>query len=216
MIALSRSLGPLLFLIAAPALAQGVGLTVGTTNSDIINLSPSGQPISSYPDRHSETFGITYRQHLTSWAVLQPELLRVHRGWAEQNHPTLSLTYLEVPLLLRLGAVSRDGWPVRPTLTLGAAASIRQGCSLTNLDLARAEGTGCDERIVSPFNEDYGIRPYDVGVILGIGAETRVYGGSVLGVEGRYEFGLNDIRRNASNAHNSTIFVLVNVVPRLF
>jgi len=26
----------------------------------------------------------------------------------------LSFTYLEIPILLSLGAVSREGWPVRP------------------------------------------------------------------------------------------------------
>ena len=213
---LGRVFGPLLFFVAAPALAQRVGLTVGKTNSDIVNLGPSGRPSSSYPDRHAYTFGITYRQRLTSWAVLQPELLRLYRGWAEQNHPTLSLTYVEIPILLRLGAVSSEGSPLKPTFTLGAAASILQSCSLTNLDLARAEGTGCDQRIVSPFTEDYRIRPTDLGVVFGVGAETRVHGGSVVGVEGRFEFGLNDIRRDAQNSHNSTLFILVNVVPRLF
>ena len=204
----------LLFGSAGALPGQGIGVMVGKTNSDIINVY-QGRPQTSYPDRHASTFGVTYRQHLASWVVLEPELLRVQRGWAEQSHPTLSLTYLELPVLLRLGALSSTGWPVRPTFTVGAALSVLQSCSLTNLDAAHAEGSGCAQRIVSPFTEDYGIRRNDVGAILGVGGEARIAGGTIVGVEGRYELGLNDIRRDDSNSHNSTFFVLLNVVPRV-
>lgn len=216
MATLGRAVAPLLLVFgSAGALpGQGIGITVGKTNSDIINLD-HGRPSSSYPDRHAPTFGVTYRQHLASWVVLQPELLFVQRGWAEQSRPTLSLTYLELPMLLRLGALSSTGWPVRPTFTLGGALSVLESCSLTNLDAAHAVGSGCDQRIVSPFSEDYGIRRIDVGVILGVGSEVRVAGGTIIGLEGRYELGLTDIRRDYQNSHNSTFFVLLNVVPRV-
>ena len=212
---LGRTATPILLVLAcAGALAgQGIGITVGKTNSDIINFY-RGQPQSSYPDRHAPTFGVTYRQPLASWLVLQPELLLVQRGWAEQSHPTLSLTYLELPMLLRFGALSSTGSPLRPTFTLGGAMSVLQKCSLTNLDAARAEGSGCNQRIVAPFNEDYGIRRYDVGAVLGVGGELRV-GGTIVGVEGRYELGLEDIRRDSNQSHNSTMFVLVNIVPSI-
>ena len=213
---LCRAVAPLLLLLgSAGALrGQGIGITFGKTNSDVINIY-DGQLSSSYPDRHAATFGLTYRHPLASWLVLQPELLRVQRGWAEQSHPTLSLTYLELPMLLRFGALSNKGSPVRPTFTVGGAMSVLQSCSLTNLDAARAEGSGCDQRIVGPFNEDYGMKRFDVGVVLGVGGEVRVAGGTIVGLEGRYELGLNDIRRDDHQSHNSTFFVLVNVVPRV-
>jgi hypothetical protein len=206
---------PLLVAVGARGDAQSVGITFGKTSSDIVNLDGL-QPRTSYPDRHAYTVGITYRLPISPGVVIQPELLRVQRGWAEQNHPTLSLTYVELPLLLRLGAVPRDGWPVGVTFTLGPSVAVVTTCALTNLDLAHAEGKGCDQRITGSFTEDYGINRLDLGAILGLGMEVRVSHRTVVGLEGRYELGLTDIRHNASlNSHNSTFFIVANVVPRL-
>jgi hypothetical protein len=119
-------------------------------------------------------------------------------------------------VLLRLGAVSRDGWPVLPTFTLGSSVAFLTRCALTNTDPAKVEGEGCDQRITGPFTEDYGVNRIDFGAILGLGVEVRVSHRTVVGLEGRYELGLTDIRRSPSqNAHNSTFFIVANVVPRL-
>ena len=205
---------PLLLFAAARVDAQSFGLTVGKTNSDVLNFY-NGRLSTSYPDRHAYSVGITYRLRIAPAVVFQPELLRVQRGWAEQSHPTLSLNYVELPLLLRLGAVSRDGWPVLPTFTLGSSVSVVTKCALTNPDLARVEGTGCDQRITGSFTEDYGINRVDFGAILGIGTEVRL-SQTVIGLEGRYELGLTNIRRNpGQDSHNSTFFIIANVVPRI-
>lgn len=205
----------LLSSVSARIDAQSVGLTLGRTNSDILNIV-GGRPTTSYPDRHASTVGVTYRFPIVAGIAIQPELLLVQRGWAEQSHPTLSLSYVELPVLLRLGAVSRDSWPVLPTFTLGSSVAVVTHCALTNPDLARVEGHGCDQRIAGSFTEDYGINRVDAGAIAGIGMEVRLSQGTVIGLEGRYELGLTDIRRSPSeNSHNSTFFIVANVQARL-
>src|SRR4051812_17955073 len=92
-------------LAVSRASAQRVGVTVGMTQSDVSTWYGDGSG-TSYPDRTGVTVGATYRQPLASAVVLQPELLLVQRGWGEASRPTLSLTYVELPLLLRFGALS--------------------------------------------------------------------------------------------------------------
>jgi outer membrane protein with beta-barrel domain len=195
--------------------AQSFGIMLGKTNSDVLNFY-NGQLTTSYPDRHAYTEGVTYRLRILPGVALEPELLRVQRGWAEQSHPTLSLTYVELPVLLRFGGVTRGGWPVLPTFSVGSSIAWATSCALTNPDLARVEGTGCDQRIAGSFSEDYGINRVDFGAILGVGMEFRVAHRTLVGLEGRYELGLTDIRRDPTQtSHNSTLFVVATVVPRL-
>jgi Outer membrane protein beta-barrel domain len=197
---------------ATPLGAQGLGFTLGKTQSDVV--SGLDAESSSYPNRYSYTAGVTYGHLGWPGIMVRPELLLVQRGWSEDNHPTLSLTYVEIPVLLRFGAVSQTGWPVRPVFTLGSSVAVLAHCSLTNLDLTTAEGGGCSERIVRPFVEDYGINRVDVGLIFGLGLDMRI-SGTVIGVEGRFEWGLTDIRRESERKqHNSTLFLLLNVTPQ--
>lgn len=76
------------------------------------------------------------------------------------------------------------------------------------------EGSGCSRRIVEPFVKDYSVRRIDVGALLGIGAEARSRSGTIIGVEGRFEVGLLDMRpRVGGTSRNMTSFLVVNVAP---
>ena len=198
---------------ASPASAQRLGFTVGATQSDVVTGFDGGA--TSYPDRGSLTVGATYRHRLASGVVLQPELLLVQRGWSSDSRPTLSLSYLEAPLLLRFGALSPRGAWLRPVLTVGAAASLLLRCDLAvGLGAVQTAGRGCGQRIVQPFVEDYRVGRFDAGLLAGLGLEGRLPGGTVIGLEGRYEYGLTDIRPgSAGTSRNGTFFVLLNVVP---
>lgn len=201
----------LLALTVRPADAQQIGLTVGRTNADV--HTGLGDGSSSYPDRHAITVGVTYRRPVLPSVGFQPELLLVQRGWIT-SEPTLSLTYLEVPLLLRVGALAPGRTGVRPVLTIGPALSILARCSLAGVNAVRVEGDGCNQRIVLPFEEDYRVSRFDVGAVLGVGAEAGLRNGTVVGTEGRFELGLTDIRPGyPGKSRNSTFFLLLNVAP---
>ena len=132
--------------------AQGFGFTIGKTNSDIMVSYDGGGGV-SYPDRESYTAGVTYRRHFGPGLDLQPEVLLVQRGWSERNHPTLQMTYVDFPLLLRLGAQSRKGSPLSLVLTAGPSFNFAVLCDLSNTDLAKKEGDGCGSQRVA-FQRD--------------------------------------------------------------
>jgi hypothetical protein len=203
----------LLVLVVGRLDAQYVGMVFGNTNSDVLDFD-GGRPTTSYSDRHAHTFGLTGRLPLTRGVALGAELLRVDRGWANVSQPTLSLSYLEMPVLLRFGAVSRDTWPILPTFALGGSVAFLTQCAVTNAH--GAHGNACAQEASGPVTDPFVINRKDYGAIVGVGAEARVLNGTIIGLEGRYEFGLTDIRESASaNSHNSTFFIVARIVPTL-
>jgi hypothetical protein len=203
----------LLLLGVARLDAQYVGIVFGNTNSDVLDFD-RGSQTTSYSDRHAHTIGLTAQLPLSRGAALATELLRVDRGWANVSQPTLSLRYLEIPVLLRFGAVSRDTWPTLPTFTLGGSVAFLTHCAVTNAH--GAHGGACTQETPGPVTDPFVINRKDYGAIAGVGAEARVLNGTIVGLEGRYELGLIDIRQPASaTSHNSTFFVVARIVPAL-
>ncbi|MEO8561572.1 MAG: porin family protein [bacterium] len=199
--------------VSMRAAAQQVGFTVGTTQSTVFTSYGNGVSGSNQV-RTSLTLGGTYRHRLAPGIVAEPELLLVQRGWGTESQPTLSTSYLEVPLLLRFGALSQRGSPVRPVLTVGPAVNLLLWCDLSGTGLTRVAGSGCRKRIVEPFVADYRVPRLDVGAMAGLGLELRAPGGTLLGLEGRYEYGLTNVQPGqAGRSRNSTFFFLLNVVP---
>lgn len=203
----------LLTLVVGRLDAQHVGIVFGNTNSDVLDFE-GGRQTTSYSDRHAHTVGLTGQLPLSRGVALEAELLRVERGWADVSQPTLALRYLEMPVLLRFGAVSRDTWPILPTFTLGGSVAFLTRCAVTNAHGAHA--SACAQEAPGPVTDPFVINRKDYGAIAGVGAEARVLNGTIVGLEGRYEFGLTDIRESASAAsHNSTFFVVARIVPAL-
>ncbi len=203
----------LLVLVAGRLDAQYVGIVFGNTNSDVLDFE-GGRQTTSYSDRHAHTFGLTGQLPLSRGVALGAELLRVDRGWADISQPTLSLRYLEMPVLLRFGAVSRDTWPILPTFTVGGSVAFLTRCAVTNAH--GTHGNACAQEAPGPVTDPFVINRKDYGAIIGVGAEARVLNGTLVGLEGRYELGLTDIRESASgNSHNSTFFVVARIVPML-
>ena len=192
--------------------AQKVGFVIGRSISDVItSYGPYGD---SYQERRALTAGVSYRRSLGSGFTVQPELLVVPKGWGPNAQPTLRLTYLEMPVLVRLGAVKDRGWPVRPVLAFGGSASWLLNCDLSGLGRTTTAGSGCRTRIVAPFEEDYSIRRYDASAMLGLGLEVRV-AGAIVGLDGRYDYGLVDIRpRKKGHTRNGAFLVLFHFVPK--
>ncbi|MHB0949251.1 MAG: porin family protein [Gemmatimonadaceae bacterium] len=204
-----------LALTIAPATAargQKVGFVLGRSVSDVVTRF-SGNVGESYPDRHSIAAGVTYRHRLTPGVVLEPELLVVPRGWSSQSLPTLTMTYLELPVLLRIGAMTDGGWPLRPVLSVGPAVSWRLTCALDGTGQADS-GSGCRTQGTYEPGDDYHIRRFDVSAQLGLALEARI-AGAIVGLDGRYEYGLVDITPKASgHTRNGAFLVLFHFVPK--
>lgn len=205
----------LLLLFTRSADAQRVGFSLAKTKSDVVTMEHgSGY---SFPDRESVGIGVSLRQRLAPAVLLQPELLLVQRGWSDASKPTLSLSYVELPLLVRVGALSASGWPVRPVLTFGPTVSLLATCSLTGFGPGtRLEGSGCSQKVVQPYAEDFSIRRFDAGLLAGVGLEVRTKGGTILSFDGRYEYGMVDIMPGErARSRNGTFFIMFSVFPRV-
>jgi hypothetical protein len=198
-------------LSGSPLAAQRVGFTFGSTKSDVVSWS--GRTGGSYPDRSGLTAGITYRGALRPGFGWQTEALFVQRGWSV-SQPTLAMSYIDIPVLVRIGALPESGGRLRPVLSVGPTMGVLVNCSLTGVGTVTVAGSGCSQRIVAPFERDYRVRRFDAGLLLGLGSELRFDDGMIAGVELRYERGLLDIMPGApGDSRNRTISIVANVVP---
>lgn len=166
----------------------------------------------SYQNRQAVAAGLTYRHMLRRRIAFQPELWLVPKGYGTASRPTRSLGYVEVPLLLRIGALASSGAAFSPLLSVGPTLAVLATCRLQGLQ-AISRSQRCNQVITTPFAYDYRMRRVDAGLMLGLGFEKRMSGGAIVGVEGRYEQGLVDIERQGGRSRNSTFFMLLQVVP---
>jgi hypothetical protein len=204
---------------AGPATAQRFGAIYAKTNADVLEKNddcvpgPEGGCGSSHGDRRSTALGLSYR-HAVDGATVQVELIRVQRGWSAPSIPRLELSYAVLPILVRFGALRPGGGRVRPVFTAGMSLNYAMSCTL--ISTIAIEGPECNQQIVgSGTPRDFSVNRFDLGGMLGVGVEVRLPGGTILGLEGRYERGRTDIRDlPRRTARNQTMYVLWNLVPR--
>jgi hypothetical protein len=107
------------------------------------------------------------------------------KGYAT-TQPTLNVHYLEIPALLRVGALSGSGFPVRPLVELGPALALRVHCEVDYNGIADP----CKRGVA--FGQDWRVRLFDVSAIVGGALAIRV-GDDVALVGVRYDYGLVNI-----------------------
>lgn len=197
----------LLWFAPSPLAAQ-FGVTGGKSYSDVVtrvSCQPGGFNACgwSYPDRESFFVGATYRHRISGWLSAQPELLLTRKGWSTASDPTLTTTYLQLPVLLRVGAIGDDA-RVRPIALLGVSANARVSCTYSG-------GPACGER---DWLFDHRVTRFDVGTLIGLGMELRL-GQTLVALEGRVEQGLRDTFPGETGVNrNQALYVQMNVVPR--
>ena len=108
----------------------------------------------SYQNRDAFAAGLTYRHMLRRRMVLQPELWFVQKGYGTASRPTRTLGYVEVPLLLRFGALTAKGATFSPVLSIGPTLAVLATCRLQGLE-AISTSERCDQVITTPFAYDY-------------------------------------------------------------
>lgn len=115
----------------------------------------------------------------------------------------LDLTYIEVPLLVRI-AMDLQGSSIRPVLLLGGAVGINQDCEVELTSGGTTVRLDCDDPI---FDGSVDIRKVDVGVSAGLGVDIPVGARMVAAPAIRYTRGLLDIgdSDDSTDARNSAI-----------
>ena len=191
--------------------AQHLGLTFAYTTSDILTTYSDGTS-SGQQNRNAFSAGVTYRHYLGYRTVLQPELLWVPKGYGPDSKPTRTLGYVEVPVLVRFGALAPKGASFSPVFTVGPTLAVLATCKLAGMP-AVTTNESCDQVITTPYEADYRMKRVDVGLMLGLGFEARGRKGGIVGIEGRYEHGFVDSENQPGNSHNQVFFLVLHVVP---
>jgi hypothetical protein len=210
----------LVFVSRAEAQVREVGLKAGGGNSSMIffygRCAPEmaemcvefGQP---HEPRHGFAGGAFVRVGLSRSLSLQPELLFVQKGF-EVTGPTLHLSYIELPVLLRADLRGTEAGGVRPFLYGGLAPALLTSCTVFGTHVEGAYHGRCGE--VEPADVQLEPRSYDLGLALGGG--LNVMG---LVVELRHTRGLidNQVRPHAERSTNRALTALVGYsVPLLW
>jgi hypothetical protein len=151
------------------ATAQTIGLTAGATFNTI-----SGDDFDDFVESRTGFIGGVYLNFPLGGALsVEPAVLYAMKNVDFPDDDTeLDAAYIQIPALLRY---SFGAGGVKPALFAGPAANIQVSC-----DLSGTFAGDCEDQISDPESVQWtGI----VGAGLGFGK---------LGVDVRYEFGLND------------------------
>jgi hypothetical protein len=120
---------------------------------------------------------------------LQPEILYISKGAKAEEAEgsvTMNLTYLEIPLLLKLKI------PASPLLTFQILAGPTIGMNLGAKGVIEATGEETQEE---DFKDD--IKLMDMGVSFGAGVGIGLGSSGILTLDGRYTMGLVSIAEDA-------------------
>ena len=149
--------------------------------------------------------GAYFTKPLSQNVSLQPELHFIQKGTrveatitdseeleflgAETVEAAFRLTYLEVPLLLRVDMGSSN---LRPFLIAGPSVAYRVACRAEVALAGLSFSTDCDEDDDDPETPDDPFKKYDVGGIVGLGVGSSA-GGRALSAQVRYSRSLVSI-----------------------
>lgn len=137
--------------------------------------------------------GVGTQMRLGPSLLLQPEAFLSLKGFKD-NTPgfepaTVSLTYVEFPVLVRYNVSAGDGATVAPHVAVGPNVALLLSCSVSDHPDAECEA-----------------KTLDVGLTVGAGLEFDV-SGRLLGVVLRYQKGVSDIFEGGS-AKNTVLQIL--------
>ena len=136
--------------------------------------------------------------------AIEPEALFVQKG-AKQTESgvtsRLKLSYVEVPVLLKLRFPGSSGGTVVPHIYAGPYLGFKAGCHLSSTDGTTTVSAKCED---SPF--DFKVKSTDFGATFGGGVDV---GRAIIDV--RYDFGFSKIGDNTSDndIKNRVFYLLV-------
>jgi hypothetical protein len=173
--------------------AQYVGFSIGRTVStvdwqyppppaDCGNCITDASPSAS---RHGTTAALLLQWRPSEWWGGTTEVRLAPKGYAV-TQPTLSVEYLQVPLLLRVGRLTHPDRGVRPFVEVGPALAVRARCRV----FYNNTSDPCTRGAV--FGQDWQLRRLEVSAQAGAGLAWQVRETLVL-VGARVDWGLRDI-----------------------
>lgn len=184
-----KSLLALALLVAAPAAAHAqFGIKGGLTFNTIDISNASG----TFDNATGFVGGLSYGFRLGDNLGLQPELLYIEKG-GESGNADVSLSYMEVPVLLRFMAPTGR---IQPFLLGGGYAGFKLS----------------DDCSVKQAGECLGdLESTDFGLSLGAG--LRFGGTTGITLELRWDRGLTDINTTGTeaNARNRTVMLMAGL-----
>lgn len=128
--------------------------------SDCIEAAQPNQP------RRGAAAGVFLRIRPERLVSLQPELLYVQKGY-EVTGPTLHLSYVEMPVLIRVDLRDHDASGIRPFLFGGPAPAFLTSCTVFGNSVSGPFRDSCGESSVTSTGDD--TSSYDLGVVVGGG-----------------------------------------------
>ena len=166
---------------AQAASHSSFGLLLGGNSSTFANVDASQDALLSGATVKRRTgfqVGAYLNRSLSSRFSIQPELHYIQRGAAfgatnsgSNADIVINLTYVEIPVLLRVDLGDKDGW--RPFLTAGPTAALRIGCDGTTTFGGTELTVKCDD-FGDAGEEDGGIAKSDFGASLGAGIAGKL------------------------------------------
>ena len=141
----------------------------------------------------------------------QIEALYVEKGVAgeaefegESIEGEMAFTYVEVPVLVRLGIPVGN---VRPFIFAGGAAAMELSCDVSFTFGGQTETEDCHEQ----EEGDQTLRQFDLGGVLGAGVEFAM-GRMTLGLDGRITRGMQSLDESGdSDVKNQAILFMASV-----
>ena len=193
-----RRITVFLLAITRPAAAQLVGASVGQVSATVDWQYPRPPAncnfciVDASPNASRESLAPAVMWHAGAGRSIGfvTEARYTLKGYAT-TQPTLNVHYLEIPTLLRLGAISTSTFPVHPFFEIGPALAVRLHCQV---DYNRTSDP-CERG--AAFGQDWRIRSFDVSGIVGAGLALRV-GDDVALAGARYDYGFVNIGSGSS------------------
>lgn len=192
--------------VAVPPVAAQphIGLTIGPSYATL-----SGSLIDSSKGAYGVHMGLNFEHDYGSRWLLDVELAYSQKGVSDTPFDGEILdfrhNYFELPITLnRLFQISGGPWAVSPYA--GVAVALNLDCGFRYE--GESEYTDCEEG--TPGGN---AASYDIGIPIGVGLRRRYPGGSGLGAEIRYTFGLrNAFDQEGQTARNGSLQVLFSFV----
>ncbi len=144
----------------------------------IVDVAPAAQ-------RRSTGGGLSMSWRTNRWLGASTELQLAPRGYAV-SQPTLNVSYLEAPTLLRLGKMMFSQLPLAPFLEAGPAVALRVGCRVYYNDTSEP----CKRD--TAIGQDWRVSRFDVSAVAGVGMAVRIRTNLVV-LRGRVDHGLLDV-----------------------
>ena len=188
----------------------------------------------AFPDARNDFTASAYARYPV-WRMLslQPELGWAPKGGSGETQVQLvqggqpvtfdvqsdhRIDYLEMPLLLRFDMPMHS---LMPYALLGPELAFRVGTGHSKLTYTEAATKAARGRVASPaatifegagtFDQEFDAEPIDAGAIGGLGFLVES-GPLRWGVEGRYTYGLLDVRSGEGFAARNSAFALTAVI----